>query len=219
MGPVVCWVTDRRRCGAHWRRDLVERVTRAARAGVHLVQVRERDLEGRELIGLVRACLEAVSGTAARIVVNDRLDVALAAGAHGVHLPSNGLPGAVVRRVAPRGFLVGRSVHSVSEAIRSARAGGLDYLVFGTVFPTPSKPEQAAAGVVELRSVVDAVPLPVLGIGGMTIERLPSVAAAGATGFAAIGLFGGCEGADAEGRLTQLVREVERSFDTSRGVP
>src|SRR5688572_21057384 len=102
-------ITDRRRfAGAE--DALVQRVAAAAAAGVNLVQVRERDLDARDLTRLVARCVSAVQGTRARILVNDRLDVALAAGAHGVHLRGDSLPASRARALAPIGVLIGRSV-------------------------------------------------------------------------------------------------------------
>jgi thiamine-phosphate pyrophosphorylase len=167
----------------------VARVGWAARAGAHLVQVRERDLEGAALVSLVRRCCDAVRGSRARVVVNDRLDVALAADAHGVHLRADSMPAARVRALCPPGFLVGRSVHARDEAVQAEAEGGLDYLIFGTLFPTASKPGRPAAGPGALASVVRAVRLPVLAVGGITADNLGGVGAAGAAGYAAIGLF------------------------------
>lgn len=186
--PVVCLITDRARV-AGGADGLVECVGRAARAGVHLVQVRERDLDGGPLTALVRRCLAAVAGTRTRILVNDRLDVALAAGAHGVHLRGDSLPAPAVRAMSPPGFLVGRSVHGRDEAVAAAAAGGLDYLLFGTMFPTSSKPGRQAVGTAALAGVAASTRIPVLAVGGVTPDNVGEVAAAGAAGFAAIGMF------------------------------
>jgi thiamine-phosphate diphosphorylase len=164
-------------------------VARAAREGVHLVQIRERDLDGGPLTHLVSASVAAVRGTRTRILVNDRLDVALAGGAHGVHLRADSFGASRVRSMAPAPFLVGRSVHSVEQALAAVDEGGLDYLIFGTVFESASKPGRAAAGLGALRAVSDATVLPVLAVGGITRERIPDVMAAGASGAAAIGMF------------------------------
>ena len=180
-------ITDRARHGASWEEALVARVAAAARdTRVHLVQVRERDLDARELARLVTRCLTAVRHTRTRIIVNDRVDVALATGAHGVHLRADSVPAARVRALAGPGFLIGRSVHSRDEA---AGAGAEDYLLFGTVFETASKPGRTAAGVEGLRQAAMATTVPVLAVGGMTHARWPAVRDAGAAGFAAIGLF------------------------------
>jgi len=189
LDPVLCLITDRRRFGAGGIDALVSRVALAAREGVHLVQVRERDLGGGLLSQLVSACVEAVRGTRTRIVVNDRLDVALAAGAHGVHLRGDSFSAARARALAPTSFLIGRSVHSVSEAVAAADEGGLDYLIFGTVYETASKPGRAPSGVVGLSTVARATRLPVLAVGGITRKRLDEVMSAGACGVAAIGMF------------------------------
>jgi thiamine-phosphate diphosphorylase len=217
MRPVLCLVTDRARSGGEDR--LVEIVGQAASAGVHLVQVREKDLEVKPLYELVRRLIDAVRGTTTRVLVNDRVDVAIAAGAHGVHLPATGVPAPRVRAVSPRGFLIGRSVHSGDEAARIARAGGVDYLVFGTVFGSDSKPGVRPAGLDALRAVTAAaLPIPVLAIGGVTLERMGSIASAGAAGVAAIGLFADAARSGPE-RLQTIVRQAALSFDTPGGVP
>src|SRR5215510_12707756 len=122
---------------------LVASVEAAARAGIDLVQVRERDLDGGALVRLVARCLDASRHTHTRVLVNDRVDVAMAAGAHGVHLRGDSVPAPRVRAIVPPGFLIGRSIHSREEAARVSVEGGLDYLMFGTVFSTTSKPDVA----------------------------------------------------------------------------
>src|SRR3954471_1486853 len=134
-----CLVTDRRRLRpdaagfAAAMQGLVDQSAWAARAGIDLLQVRERDLDGARLAELVTALVAASRGSQMRIVVNDRLDIALACRAHGVHLRHDSLPADSARRIAPPGFLVGRSVHGVAEALA---AGPVDYLIAGTVFRT-----------------------------------------------------------------------------------
>lgn len=189
MTPVLCFVTDRRRFGASWEEALVRRVRAAAVEGVHLVQVRERDLDGGPLTRLVTACVDAVRGTRARVLVNDRFDVALEAGAHGVHLRGDSFPASRIRAYAPLGFLIGRSVHSVSDALVAAEDAAVDYLIFGTVFASGSKPDRPAAGLRELSAVASATRLPVLGIGGMTSDKSADVMRAGAAGVAGISMF------------------------------
>jgi len=187
--PVLCLVTDRHRLGRSWDTALVERVREAARAGIHLIQIRERDLDGGPLTRLVSSCVEAVRGTRARVLVNDRLDVALAAGAHGVHLRADSFGARRARAAVPPPFLIGRSVHSLAEAVAATEEGAADYLIFGTVFETRSKPGQTAAGLAGLASVAAATRLPVLAIGGITAARIPEVLAAGASGVAGITMF------------------------------
>jgi thiamine-phosphate diphosphorylase len=180
----ICLVTDRR------RRDPVAQAAQASAAGIDLIHIREHDLGASALAAMVSAVVDAVRGTATRVVVNDRIDVAIACAAHGVHLREDSIPPASARSLAPRGFLIGRSIHGVDEAVKGAES--VDYLIAGTVFATSSKPEgHALLGTEGLREIVRAVRVPVLAIGGMTRERLAEVAAAGAAGIAAIGLFDG----------------------------
>ena len=215
MCPVICMITPPTSPGPAARGELIDRVRAAAGAGVHLVQIRQPDFEGGELTALVHHAVAAVGGTRARVLVNDRIDVALAAGAHGVHLRGNSVPAARVRRMVPSGFVIGRSVHSLDEAVRVIREGSLDYLTFGTVFGTASKPGAAPAGTEALATVCAASPLPVLAIGGMNQETLRAVGRTGAAGFAAIGLFADA----APATLQWVIRDSVRLFDTSAGVP
>jgi thiamine-phosphate pyrophosphorylase len=171
-----CYVTDRRQC------DLLARVNAAIREGIDIIQIREKDLDGRSLYELVCRIRDAAAGSHTRVLVNDRLDVALAAGVDGVHLPSNGLPAA---RVRPFVKTLGCSIHSLEEAIQAERDGA-DFAVFGAVFETPGK---QPAGLEALREVAAAVKIPVLAIGGITHENTRAVLEAGAAGIAAIRLF------------------------------
>jgi len=196
----ICLVTDRR------QRPPVDQAREAADAGVDLIHVRERDLEARALFELAAAVVEATRGSSAKVVVNDRVDVALTCGAGGVHLRGESIPAAQVRAIAPPGFLIGSSVRSGAEA---GSAAASDYLVAGTVFPTASKPGMAAfLGVDGLAAVVRATTLPVLAIGGISVERAADVAATGARGVAAIGLF-----ADAERPIKEVVRQLRERFN------
>jgi thiamine-phosphate pyrophosphorylase len=190
---MMCLVTDRRRLSgagaafADARRCLVAQARHAVAAGIHLIQLRERDLEAADLAAVAADLLAVTRGSATRLVVNDRLDVALACGADGVHLRGDSIPIAAARRISPAGFLIGRSVHSVEDAVQAA---GADYLIAGTLFPTPSKPpSQGVLGVEGLRAIVSAAAAPVLAIGGVTERQFDELAAAGAAGVAAIGLF------------------------------
>jgi thiamine-phosphate pyrophosphorylase len=197
----LCLVTDRARLGGRAAKAdalaaLVAQVGAAARGGVDLVQIRERDLPARDLLDLVGRCLDAAQGTGARVVVNDRLDVALASGAHGVHLRGDSLEARRVRAIAPPGFLVGRSVHEEAEAVAAASGGHVDYLILGTFHESASKPPgHPRLGLEDCGRIARAVNVPVLAIGGLTLDRLPAVLRAGAAGVAAIGLFAG-EGDD-----------------------
>jgi thiamine-phosphate pyrophosphorylase len=170
------YVTDRR------HGDVLVSAARAMRDHVDMIQVREKDLAGGELFDLVCRVRDLASGSNTRVLVNDRLDIALAAGVDGVHLPSNGLPAA---RVRPLVKLLGVSVHTLDEAF-AAEAAGADFIVFGPVFETPGK---HAVGLEPLRRVASTVKIPVLAIGGLTPDNSAAVLAAGAAGIAGIRLF------------------------------
>jgi thiamine-phosphate pyrophosphorylase len=179
---IVCLVTDRRRA------PVVEQARAAVEAGVDLVQVRERDLDTAHLSSLVAEVVRVTRTTATRTVVNDRLDVALACRADGVHLRADSVPAGRARLLAPDGFLIGRSVHSVDEA--QDAAPDVDYLIAGTVFPTASKSgDRPLIGVEGLRAIASSVRIPVLAIGGVSLDRIGALIGAGAAGIAAIGLF------------------------------
>jgi thiamine-phosphate diphosphorylase len=188
-----CLVTDRRRLCPHADSlaaagaCLVEQARRAAAAGVDLIQIRERDLESAVLAAITVDLVGVTRGSPTRVVVNDRVDVALAAGADGVHLRGDSVPVAAARRLLAAPLLIGRSVHSVADV---SRASGADYLIAGTVFSSPSKPGAVELlGIDGLRAIVRAATVPVLAIGGITPDRVADVLDAGAAGFAAIGLF------------------------------
>ncbi len=199
--PLLCYVTDRRSLLAVpsetcSEEPLLAAVECAATAGVDWIQLREKDLPGGRLAAMTRAALSRAAR--ARIIVNDRPDVALAVGAGGVHLGGASLPAGEVLRglraaagrdAAPRDFLVGVSTHSL-EAARAAERAGASYIFFGPVFATPSKEVYGAPqGLALLAEVCRAVNIPVLAIGGITSENAKDCLEAGAAGIAAIRLF------------------------------
>jgi thiamine-phosphate pyrophosphorylase len=178
----------------------MEKIAAVARAGVNWVQIREKDLSARQLSALTQEALRCMPraaddrASATRILVNDRVDIALTEGAAGVHLGERSLPVDEVRRfvqsrISVKDFLVGVSCHSL-ESAEAAAAGGADYVFFGPVFATPSKAGFGAPhGVGRLTKICRSVPIPVLAIGGMTLENAASCLTAGAAGIAAIRLF------------------------------
>lgn len=201
--PIICLVT-----GGGTPGELVSLIREAAIAGVDLVQIREPALDDRSLVALTRQAIAETRGTGCRIVVNDRLDVALASGAAGVHLRAESFAERRVRTLAPGGFLIGRSVHDVAQAEAAARAG-CSYLIFGTVFPSRNKPaDHPIAGLVDLREVCRSVQVPVIAIGGVSVENAEQAFSAGARGVAAIDLFRGGE------PLSGIVPTLRRRFDT-----
>lgn len=202
--PILCYVTDRRSLPLSTSSDahslLLNSIANAAAAGVDWIQLREKDYSGREWSALVRESTQRVrkAGSATRILVNDRLDVALAYGAGGVHLSENGIPVAEACRLRdeffsarhqPPDFLIGLSCHSLGAALGAARSGA-DYIYFSPIFFTPSKANYGPPqGIERLARVCAAVQIPVIAIGGITQQNAPDCLRAGAAGLAAIRLF------------------------------
>jgi thiamine-phosphate pyrophosphorylase len=202
--PLLCYVTDRRSLPVtepgEALENLLAKIGAASAAGVDWIQIREKDLSGRDCGLLTHEAMRRTARfsvsetTTTRILVNDRVDVALSERATGVHLGENSLSLPEAKRLvdakAPsQGFLVGVSCHSL-EAARSAADSGASYLFFGPVFATPSKAAFGAPqGLERLGAVCRAVSIPVLAIGGITPENAADCVAAGAAGIAAIRLF------------------------------
>ena len=169
---------------------LLALVRSAVEAGVTLVQLREKDLTGRALYELASAAAQIARGSATRVLVNDRADVARASGCDGVHLTTRSLEARVVRRAFGEEFLIGVSTHALVEA-RAARDGGADFAVFGPVFDTPSK--RAYGTPVGLGALEEAArklaPFPVVALGGIDETNAADALRAGAAGVAGIRLF------------------------------
>lgn len=167
-------------------RTLVKAVEAALAGGVRAVQLREKDLSAAQLYPLACALRDLTARYGARLLINDRLDLALAVQADGVHLGEHSLPPAVARKVLGPRYLIGVSTHTQHQ-IRSAHESGADFVTFGPVFETPSKarfgPPQ---GVEALRCACLSSPLPVFGLGGIEHHNLPQVLSAGVQGVALI---------------------------------
>jgi len=162
-------------------------------AGLRSVQLREKDLDVRPLLELASQLREATRRHGARLVVNDRADVALTVGADGVQRTHASLPTRVLRRIVASPFLIGASVHSEQEA-HEAVADGADFVVFGPIYDTPSKRGYGKPqGLAALGQVAASVDRPVIGIGGITPERAREVLAEGAAGVAVISAILGAE--------------------------
>lgn len=179
--PSVMLVTDRRMCGDRRLEDVVQA---AVEGGVNVVQVREKDLPSGELYELVLRVI-GVARPRAVVMVNDRIDVALAAGADGVQLGMSAMPLEAARRIAGH-LMIGRSVHDVSCAAE-AGARGADLLLVGTIFASASHPGIQPAGPSLIRKIAATTSVPIIGIGGITAGNVGQVIAAGASGVAVIG--------------------------------
>jgi thiamine-phosphate pyrophosphorylase len=184
--PLFYYITDRRQLAGA---SLKKCVRRALDWGVDFIQIREKDLQDRALFELARDAVSMARGTQCKILVNGRADVALAAGAHGVHLPSFGLKIPSIRPWLPKSFYIGVSVHTMRE-IRMACVQKADYLLLGHVFHTESKSDYGPClGLDYLREACLKSSVPIFGLGGMRAESVVPVLKAGAAGVAGISLF------------------------------
>jgi thiamine-phosphate pyrophosphorylase len=185
---IRCYITDR----AHLTpgEALIQAIARNLSAGVNWIQIREKDLAARALFDLVAQASAGVPAPRdAKIIVNSRVDVALAAGASGAHLPAGSPAPVVWQSVVPPGFLIGVSCHTLDE-VRTAEQEGAHYVVFGPVFAPLSKPSDLQPrGLDQLARAASSVQIPVLALGGITHANTAACIAAGAAGIAGISLF------------------------------
>lgn len=165
--------------------DSLDVAARAAASGVEMIQIRAKQLSGRALAELVRG---AVRFEGSKVLVNTRADVALALGAHGVHLPARSIAPSTIRAIAAAGFLIGVSCHTIEE-LKAAEREGADFAVFGPIFPSITKPTAPPIGLEALRRAAATVRLPVYALGGVTAENAPLCVQAGAAGIAGISFF------------------------------
>jgi thiamine-phosphate pyrophosphorylase len=172
-------------------------VRAGCRAGIPLIQLREKNLTARTLYELTARSVEMTRDTETRLLVNDRADIARAAGADGCHLTTRSVEASIIRRAFGPDFLIGVSTHTLAEA-RAARDGHADFAVFGPIFDTPAKRGAGSpVGVDTLREAVQAIaPFPLVALGGITKENLGEALRAGASGVAAIRLFSDSEKLD-----------------------
>ena len=222
---IACLVTDRRRLGAavgappgEYLDVLAEQIAAAAAAGVDFVQIREPDLEARPLAAFVRSVATKLRGSKTRILVNDRLDVALAAGADGVHLKESSVAPELARSLAPKYFVVACAVHT---ALTAAARRSADFIVAGTVLPTVSK---VRADYLEWKGLAEVIGAangtPVVGIGGLDLASIPSLVRTGAAGVAAIGAFIPTTGKlGIEEFVKKRVADMRFAFDSAQSRP
>lgn len=183
---IECYITDRRALRGE---SLLDSIARNLRAGVTWIQLREKDLSARDLHALAVAALALPNPHSAKFLINSRVDVALAAGAHGVHFPAAAPEPKRWRGIVPPGFLFGVSCHTADE-VAAAETEGAAYALFGPVFAPLSKTSVLQPhGTHGLSAAAKRVQIPVLALGGITRANAPSCIAAGASGVSGISLY------------------------------
>lgn len=199
-------ITDRRAAG---ERSILEVVQAAIRGGATVIQLREKEGKVREVLALGRALQELTRAAGLPLIVNDRLDLALALDADGVHVGQDDMPADMARKLLGPDKLLGVSVETVAQA-QAAEAAGADYLGVGDIFGTPSKPDaRAPIGLARLVEIARSVAIPVIGIGGITRSNAAAVIQAGAVGVAVISAVMGAPAPEAAAReLRSIVRET-----------
>lgn len=211
---LLCYITDRKQFAGddeQRKRFLLAKIGECAAAGVDLIQLREKDLNPRDLEALARMAVAAIPpGSPTKLLINSRTDVALAIGAHGVHLPANDIPASDARAIWDRAgrtrALIGVAVHSLDE-VALAQAHGADFAIFGPVFEKDGR--HIPQGIVHLRQVCHSPhqaysSMPVLALGGVTTENAQLCVDAGAAGLAGIRLFQGSNVTEVVGKLRGL---------------
>lgn len=198
---LLCYITDR--CALPG--DLLEQISRAAAAGVDLIQLREKDLSARPLEELALGALDRIAGTQTRLLINGRCDIAIASGAHGVHLPAGEIAASEARaafvRAAARKPFITVSCHSTADAL-SAWSHGADAALFAPVFAKQGAAVPSAQ-LEELARACKAVDMPVLALGGISLANAPLALQHGAAGVAGISLF-------QEGDIKETVRQLRQ---------
>jgi len=208
--PVLCLVVSTKDAKDG---DLEKLVTEAVAGGVGMVQLRERDMAAGDLLELARKLKAATRGKAL-FAVNDRVDVAEAVEADGIHVPENGLPTRTVRSIMGRYAVLGRSVHSV-EAAHQASRDGAEYVIAGTIFETASKPDMKPVGVQLIADITKDLSQPVFAIGGVNKDNVAEVIKAGAAGVAVVSAITQAEDPKAAAEeLSKALNEAWASRET-----
>ena len=203
--PALCLVTDRKLCQDS---SLPQKIALAVKGGVNIVQLREKDLPGRHLLELAMNIRQAIDDNAL-LIINERVDAALLAGADGVHLGEQALSLGDARTLVGDNMLIGRSVHDHEGALEAQRQGA-DYLIAGSVFPTRSHPDQASQGHRLIEGLAPNLTIPCLGIGGINPQNAAEVIRAGASGVAVISAI--LASPQPEQAASKLKHEIHRAW-------
>ncbi len=208
--PCLCLVVD---CSVVNPGDIPGRVAAAVEGGVTLVQLRAKEMPGGQLLSLAREVRRGI-GDQVPLIVNERIDVAVAAGADGVQLGEEALSVSSAREMLPTGSIVGRSVHSEKRACRAC-SDGADFLVVGTMFATASHPGEQPVGPAMIMQMAAWCQVPVLGIGGITTDNVEEVITAGASGVAVIRSVLASE--DPRAAAEELAASMREAWRSHRG--
>ena len=200
--PVLCFVV-----GAETK-DIESTVASAVAGGVAMVQLRDKTSPGGKLLETARK-LKTITRGKALLIINDRVDVAVAGEADGAQLPEDGIPTLAARTLIGKYAVLGRSVHGVEAAVQAGREGA-EFVVAGTIFKSPSKPDQKPAGVGLITEITNATNLPVLGIGGISAKNIGEVIKAGAAGVAVISAIEGA--ADPRAAAEELAKALSDAW-------
>lgn len=212
--PVLCFVVGPANAPDG---NLEKLVSEAVAGGVTMVQLRDRQLPAGEMLSLARR-LKNITRGKALLIINDRVDVALAVEADGVQLPEDGLPTRVARSLIGRYTVLGRSIHSV-EAAHQAGRDGAEFVIAGTIYATASKPDAKPAGPALIQQITKDSSLPVLAIGGVTADKVEELVKAGAAGVAVVSAIAGAEDPKAAAEaLNKALREAWANQTSAVGV-
>ena len=214
--PLVMMIADRgslktNSYGVHDEEGLLKLIKKWSDAGVNVIQIRGDARTDNELVEFVKQVLIQVDRKQTRVLVNDRPDIALVAGADGVHLKDDGSTASEIKSIGPANWVVGCSVHSSLGASKVSLDGAADYILVGNVFATNSKLGRPGLGVEKLRNIVTASEVPVVAVGGLSFSNIAGVAGTGIHGIAGIGAFMRKNGRLREDRLT-LVSDCYRKL-------
>lgn len=205
-------ITDRKQA----KMPLPDAIRLALQGGVRAVQLREKDLPIRELLALAQELRTITKENGAKLFINDRIDVAIAVSADGVHLGREGMPVEAARKLLGRDMLIGVSTHTRQEA-KAAEAGGADFVTFGPIFETPSKEKYGRpVGIDELKNAKIDINIPIFALGGIKNGNIAQIFGAGATGAAMISAILAAEDIkQASGKLVETIAFIDKAMCNS----